>query len=264
MRLGFDPQVDLGPLAVRWQAIALATAFLLALGCWWLWLRRAHPGLAPDDLVFVLLGTVPGALAGGRLVHGIVFAEAYLARPESILDLAQGSLSLFGAVLGGLFSGAYVCRLLGHSVRVWADAAALPLLLAIGLGKLAMLLAGAGQGMPFDGPWAVSFAGPGPWLSSDPGTPSHPSQVYEGLWAMAGAALVILLGVRPWRRLRSGSGGVFLLAVGWWLAGRALAGFTWRDDPALGGLPAEQLLALGGCGVAMGLLLAGPPKVPDG
>ncbi len=264
MRLGFDPEVDLGLLVVRWQAIALAAVLLLALGCWWLWLRRGRHGLAPDALVFVLLGTVPGALAGGRLVHGIVFAEAYLARPESILDLAQGSLSLFGAVLGGLLSGAYVCRLLGHSVRIWADAAAVPLLLAIGLGKLAMLLAGGGQGLPFDGPWAVSFAGPGPWLSADPSMSSHPSQVYEGLWALAGVLLVILLGVRPVWRARWGSGGLFSLAIAWWLAGRALAGYTWRDEPALGGHPAEQLLALGGSAVALGLLLAGRPKVPGG
>lgn len=264
MRLAFDPQVDLGFLAVRWQAIALAAVFLLALGAWWVSLRGTRAGLAPDDLVFVVLGIVPGALVAGRLAHAIVFAESYLARPEAILDLGQGSLSLSGAVLGGLVSGAYVCRLLGHSVRTWGDAAAAPLLLAIGLGKLAMLLGGGGQGLPFEGPWAVSFEGPGPWLSIDPAIPSHPSQVYEGLWALGGAALASLLAVRPLWRVRAASGRLLLLAIGWWLAGRALAGFTWRDDPALGGLAAEQLLALGGSALALGLSLAARPKVPGG
>lgn len=259
VRLAFDPQVDLGGLAVRWQAIALVAIFLVALGFWWLSLRRARPGVAPDDLLFVLLGIVPGALVGGRLVHGIVFAEAYLARPEAILDLAQGSLSLSGAVLGGFISGAYVCRLLGHSVRVWADATAVPLLLAIAMGKSSLVLAGGGQGLPFDGPWGLSFSGPGPWLATDPGTASHPSQLYEGACALVGVALLLVSRVR---RARPGHGWLFVFAIGWWLAGRFLAGFTWRDDAWLAGLPAEQLIALAGSAIALGLWTICRPKVP--
>jgi len=264
VRLAFDPQVDLGFLAVRWQAIALMGTFLLALGVWWLALRRSRSAGAPDDLLFVVLGIVPGALVGGRLAHAVVFAESYLARPEAIVDLAQGSLSLAGAVLGGLVSGAYVCRLLGHSLRAWADAAAVPLLLVIGFGKLSLLLAGGGQGLPFDGPWAVSFDGPGPWLSADPGTTSHPSQLYEGTWALVG--MMVLLGsrARPIRRVRLGRRSVLLLAIGWWLAGRSLAAFTWRDDPWLAGLPAEQLIAMGGSALCLGLWIARRPSVPAG
>lgn len=238
MRLAFDPQVDLGALEVRWQAVALVITFLVALCWWWLSLRRARPGVAPDDLLFVLLGIVPGAVVGGRLVHGIVFAEAYLARPETLWDLAQGSLSLSGAVVGGVISGAYVCRLLGHPVRVWCDAAAGPLLLTIGLGKLSMLLAGGGQGVAFDGPWAVSFGGSGPWSAIDPGTPAHPAQAYEGLWSLAGLAILL-----RWHA-RFVPGGAFLGVLVWWLAGRFLAGFTWRDDATLGPLRGEQLIAL--------------------
>ncbi len=261
MRLAFDPQIDLAGLVIRWQAIALAAIIVVALGGWWLLLRRVRPLPSPDDLIFVLLGIVPGALVGGRLVHGIVFAEAYLSRPEAILDLAQGSLSLSGAVLGGLISGAYVCRILAHPVRAWMDAAAVPLLLAIGLGKLALLLAGGGQGLPLDGPWAISFSGPGPWLAADPSTPAHPSQVYEGVWALIG--VVALLGL--WSRLTLGPRGwLFGAAVGWWLAGRSLAAFTWRDDPWLAGLRAEQLIAMGGSALCLGLWIARRPKVPAG
>ncbi len=264
MRLAFDPQIDLGFLAVRWQAIALMGIFLLALGAWWVALRRARSRAAAGDLLFVVLGIVPGALVGGRLAHTIVFAESYLARPEAIVDLAQGSLSLAGAVLGGLVSGAYVCRLLDRSVRAWADAAAGPLLLVLGLGKLSLLLAGGGQGLPFAGSWAVSFDGPGPWLSADPGTPSHPSQLYEGTWTLVG--MVVLLGSRAWliRPVRAGRRSVLLLVIGWWLAGRSLVAFTWRDDPLLVGIGAEQLIALAGSAVALGLWVARRPKVPVG
>lgn len=262
MRIAFDPQVDLGALAIRWQAIALVAIFLMALAWWWRSLRRTRPGIAPDDLLFVLLGIVPGALVGGRVVHGLVFSEAYLARPEAILDLAQGSLSLAGAVLGGLISGAYVCRLLGHSVRIWCEAAAGPLLVAIGLAKLSLLLAGGGQGLPFDGPWAVSFMGPGPWLAADPDIPAHPSQVYEGLWTLAGLALVARWRPSPDGRAGPRLGGTFLAALVWWLAGRFVTAFTWRDDRAAGILGAEQLIALvSAAAIAAAVWLGRRPKV---
>jgi len=262
VRLVFDPQFDLGALAIRWQAMGLAAIFLLALAWWWRSLRRARPGVTPDDLLFVVLGIVPGALVGGRLVHGMVFSEAYLARPEVILDLSQGSLSLIGAVLGGLISGGYVCRLLGHSVRIWCEAASGPLLLAIGLGKLSLLLSGGGQGLPFDGPWAISFAGPGPWMAADASASAHPSQTYEGLWTLAGLALVA--GGRPTLSRRAGLsvGGTFLAALLWWLTGRFVAGFTWRDDAVVGVLRAEQIIALLAAAIIVAAVwLAGRPKV---
>ena len=272
MRLAFDPQFEVGALAFRWQAVGLAVIFLLALAWWWRSLRGARPGIRPDDLLFVVLGIVPGALVGGRLMHGLVFSEAYLARPEVILDLSRGSLSLTGAVLGGLISGGYVSRLLGHSVRVWCHAASGPLLLAIGLGKLSLLLSGGGQGVPFDGPWAISYSGPGPWLAADASAAAHPSQAYEGLWTLAG--LVLAAGARPILRRRVGPrvgvgvgagsevGGTFLVALAWWLAGRFLAGFTWREDALVGALRAEQLIALlGGSVIVAALWLRRRPKV---
>src|SRR6185503_13590278 len=100
--------------------------------------------------------------------------------------------------------------------------AAVPLLIALAVGKLAQLLGGAGQGTPFDGAWATAFVGDGPWVSFAPGVPSHPSQVYEGLWLIVGIALALLLGGNrraPW----SVSGTrLFVGAVAWFLGGRLL------------------------------------------
>jgi prolipoprotein diacylglyceryltransferase len=94
--------------------------------------------------------------------------------------------------------------LIGVPLRRWMDVAIVPLLLAIGLGKFANLLGGAGQGAPTDGEWALAFAGGGPWRSVGADIPAHPSQVYEGAWALAGVLLVGLVVLIPlaWRRLR--------------------------------------------------------------
>jgi prolipoprotein diacylglyceryltransferase len=196
-----------------------------------------------DDIAFVVLAAVPGAVVGGRLVHGLVYLDAYAAQPAALLDLGRGSLSLVGAVIGGTLTAVYVCRLLGDSVRSWADAAAIPLLIAIGLGKLAMVLGGAGQGQPFDGSWALAFGGGGSWTSAAAATPAHPSQVYEGLWCLA--ALPIWFVLRRWMAARwRGTGRTFLAALAWWLLGRFVVGFTWRDPPLVAGYGGEQLVTL--------------------
>ena len=203
--------------------------------------RAAAPPLRITDMLPILIAIVPGAIVGGRLVHALAYLDFYLARPSALLDPTVGSLSLLGAVLGGWLSAAYVARLLGDHLVRWSDAAAVPMLVVIGFGKLAMVLGGSGQGLPFDGPWAVAFTGDGPWVSANPGLPSHPSQVYEGLWLLAGLPLLAIVGGRR----PHGSGRMFAFALCWFLAGRLLVGFTWRDMPVIGPLNVEQAAAVG-------------------
>ena len=124
--------------------------------------------------------------SAGASSHGLAFASAYAPEPMALLDLGRGSLSLAGAVVGGALTAGYVCRQLGFRMAAWADAATLPVLLAIGGGKVAMLLGGAGQGLPWDGRGGVSFLGDGPWSGVDPAIPAYPTQLLEGLWALLG------------------------------------------------------------------------------
>jgi prolipoprotein diacylglyceryltransferase len=249
IELSFDPALRIGDLLIRWQTVGVTLALLAGLGA----AALIDGRLRLDDLVFIVLGVVPGAVVGGRVIHGLAFWEAYSSDPTRLLNVSVGSLSLTGAVLGGAVTAIYVARLIGAPVRSWADAAAMPLLLTMGLGKLAQLLGGSGQGAPFDGPWAVAFVGPGPWISPTPDVPAHPAQVYEGLWLLIGIPVILLLAI--WRsgagggivdRLRAeqGTGRLFVGMVTWFLLGRVIVGFTWRDETTLGRLNIEQAIAL--------------------
>jgi beta-N-acetylhexosaminidase len=227
INLNFNPVADLGPIAVRWEAVFTVVALLFALAV------ASSTAPSREQLLLILVGIVPGAVVGGRAVHVLDYAGNYLANPATIVNTNLGSLSLLGAVVGGSLSALYVVRVLRAPVAQWADIAAIPLLIALGGGKLAQLLGGSGQGAPFDGPWAVSFTGNGPWVGLAANVPSHPSQVYEGLWLLVGIPLVLAL-----RNHR------FVGAVSWFLVGRLLVGFTWRDSAVLGPLNMEQLVAL--------------------
>ena len=242
--LSFDPQLHLGAVVVPLRAIALAVVIALALIVFTRAVRARAGAVPAGDIAFVVLAAIPGAVVGGRLLHGLDFHAAYGLDPASLLDLGRGSLSLAGAVMGGALTSAYVCRQLGGRVGTWADAAAVPLLLAIGGGKLAMLLGGAGQGLPWGGRGGVAFLGDGPWGSADAAIPAYPTQVLEGCWALLGIPVVLALERRLGRDGRAGQGLVLLVAVAWWLAGRAAVAVWWRDEPVLGPWGIEGVIAI--------------------
>ncbi len=241
----FDPLLRLADtLAVRWQTIALATVIALALIVAGVLARRA--ALRPDDLLFIAIGIVPGAVVGGRIGYALLHLDFYAADPVAILDPATGGLELGLAAAGGLLTAWYVARLLGAPTGPWLQVAIQPVLFTLGVGKLTMVLGGSGQGQPSDAPWATAYPGPGPWSSLAPALPSHPSQAYEGIATLVvlGVVGLLLAGTGPASRGRS-DGRVFLFGLGAWALVRAAAGLTWRDPVVVGPLNAGSLIALG-------------------
>src|SRR5262245_66257353 len=96
-------------------------------------------GLRPDDLLFIVVGAVPGAIVGGRIGYLLLVPEAFRDGPLAVLDPAVGGLELGLAVVGGVATGAIVALLLGAPVGRWAHHATIPLLAAIAAGTLTMV-----------------------------------------------------------------------------------------------------------------------------
>jgi len=248
--LDFDPLLHLvAGLVVRWEAVAIAAVIIAALIVAGLMSRRAS--LRPDDLLFIAVGVVPGAVIGGRIGYALLHLDYYAAQPGVLLDPGRGGFELSLAVVGGVLSGLTVATLLEVPVGRWMHLAALPVLFVLGAGKLAMLLGGAGQGQPATLSWATAFLGPGPWASLAPALPSHPSQAYEGF---ATLALALVLGlVLAARSSTVRDGRVLLGALALWALARAVVTLTWRDPAVVWELNAGTLIAIG---VAIGFAVA--------
>jgi prolipoprotein diacylglyceryltransferase len=272
IELAFDPIVTIGDWHVRLQTVGLALVIFLAL---LLAARIAsrtpvvlgrppdaidpstgdHNHLRRDDLLYIAVASLPGAVVGGRLGWAVVHAGFVTANPAALLDPAVGGFGLPLAVVGGTLTAALVATLLDTPIPRWMHALIVPLLVGIAGGKLAMVLGGDGQGVPWDGPWATSYLGAGPWMSLAPAIPSHPSQAYE---ALATGAVIVVLGLLRWAGLfRSPNGTLFLLGVALWAVVRTAVAFTWRDPAVIGPLAMDQVLSLGIALVAMLLLVTG-------
>ena len=248
----FDPLVQLfGDLSVRWGAIALAIVITAALVLAGILARRG--GLRGDDVVFITVGIVPGAVIGGRIGYVLTHPTMSTGDLSKMFDPSVGGLDLGLAVVGGFITGVYVAGLLGASVGRWLHVAAAPLLFAIGAGKLTMVLTGSGQGVPSDAAWATAYLGPGPWGSLVPALPSVPSQALEGaatLSILAVLALVLIAGGFARR-----DGRLFFVGVGLWAIARAAVSTTWRDPTVVAGLNMGGVLAIGiGAACVIGII----------
>jgi phosphatidylglycerol:prolipoprotein diacylglycerol transferase len=244
----FDPYARLGDTAVRWETVGIAAALFAALVVAGVAVRSA--GMRVDDLLFVVLGVVPGAVIGARLGYVLLHPTFFTESPMRILDPASGSLELTLGVVGGALTGTIVGGLIDGRPGRWLRAAAIPLLVIVGFGKLAMVLGGSGQGQPTSTEPATAYLGPGPWGSLGPAVPSVPSQALEGAATLV--VLVALLVVLLIPSLRHPDGRAFLLALAAWCGVRAAVATTWRDPIVAGPLRAEQVIA---AAVGVGSLL---------
>ena len=237
----FDPVLRLAEgVAIRWQTVALVA--IVAAGLIVTGLTARRNGLRADDLLFIAVAVVPGAVIGGRAGYVLMHLDYYAANTTAIADPGQGSMELALAIVGGLLSGAYVASLLGAPIDRWLQSAALPLLFVLGAGKLAMVLGGAGQGQPSGLSWATAYGGAGPWGSLAPDVASHPAQAYEGIITLGILAVISVALVAGAIQVRDGR--LFLAAMAAWALGRAAVSLTWRDDVAIAGLSVGGLIAM--------------------
>ena len=249
----FDPLIHLGDWAVRWETLGIAAAILIALVVAGLIAGRVPMPLPDgadlfghlrrDDVLFIAVGIVPGAVIGGRIAYVALHLDYFSRFPATIADPATGGLALSGAVLLGALTGGLVARLFDAPVGRWYWVAVVPMLLALSAGKAANILGGTGQGLPSSLDHATRYLGPGPWGSLGPDVASIPAQAYEAI----GVAVLLGLMVAAWLlgAFRSRDGRAFAVALGGWAVVRFGVAATWRDPTVVGPLRAEQVLDLG-------------------
>ena len=257
----FDPLVRLGDWSVRWETVGIAAAILLALVIAALIAGRVPvplPGAGPDlqfghlrrdDILYIAVGIVPGAVIGGRIAYVALHLDYFGRFPATIVDPATGGLALSGAVVLGALTGGLVARLFDGPIGRWYWVAVVPMLLALSLGKAANVLGGTGQGLPSTLDQATRYLGSGPWGSLGPDVPSIPAQAYEAI----GVAVLLGLIAAGWLLGAFGSrdGRAFAVALGGWAVVRFGVAATWRDPTVLGPLRAEQLIDIGIVAIAV-------------
>jgi len=219
---------DLGPLPLRAYALFIILGIVVAI---WLGERRwVARGGRPGDVTEIATWMVPFGIVGGRIYHVITSPQAYFGEggdPVRALFIWEGGLGIWGAVvLGGV--GAWIgCRRRGIPLPPYADALAPGVVLAQAIGRLGNYFNQELYGRATDLPWALEIDRE----HRPDGTPEqatyHPTFLYELLWNVGVAGLVIWVD----RRFKLGHGRAFSLYVAAYTVGRAWIEAL-RVDPA--------------------------------
>jgi phosphatidylglycerol:prolipoprotein diacylglycerol transferase len=242
-----DPvAVAIGPLAIRWYALAYIAGLLLG---WWLAKRIAGADRlwgtvrrpAPLDVDDLILWVALGVIIGGRAGYVLFYDPAHYAEnPLEALMVWHGGMSFHGGLVGAIVAIALFARSRKLPALPIFDLASAVAPIGLFFGRIANFINGELFGRAADVPWAMVFPHGGP-------EPRHPSQLYQA--ALEGLVLLVLvqLLVRAGALKRPGLvAGAF--AVGYGLA--RIVGEQFRE-------PDAQIGFLAG-GLTMGMLLSIP------
>ncbi|MEV0982293.1 prolipoprotein diacylglyceryl transferase [Streptomyces sp. NPDC049915] len=229
MELAFIPSPSrgvlyLGPIPLRGYAFCIIIGVFVAV---WLgnkrWIARGgRAGTVADIAVWA----VPFGLVGGRLYHVITDYELYFSEGRDWVDafkIWEGGLGIWGAIALGALGAWIGCRRRGIPMPAYADAVAPGIALAQAIGRWGNWFNQELYGKPTDLPWALKITS-----SADgrvPGT-YHPTFLYESLWCIGVALLVIWAD----RRFKLGHGRAFALYVAAYCVGRFWTEYLRVDD----------------------------------
>jgi phosphatidylglycerol:prolipoprotein diacylglycerol transferase len=224
----FDPVlVHIGPIAIRWYALAYVAGILLG----WrycvslvrnpkLWGAQT-PTLTSTQIDDLVLWITAGIIIGGRLGSVLFYdLQNTIERPLGALEIWKGGMSFHGGLIG------VTVALIGYSLAQKVSLLKLGDLIApcapFGLffGRLANFVNGELWGRPTDAPWAVVFCNrhiQAQFNGCPAGmAPRHPSQLYEAV--LEGIVLFLILRwathSRHWLQRRGVIAGLFLFSYG--------------------------------------------------
>ncbi len=207
----------LGPFPLRAYALFILIGIAVAI---WLGNRRWVARGGPDGVVTdVAVWAVPFGVVGGRLYHVISSPDAYFGPggdPARALRIWEGGLGIWGAVALGAVGAWIGCRRRGVRLSTFADAVAPGILIAQAIGRLGNWFNQELFGAPTTLPWGLRIAPEFRPAGYEHVATFHPTFLYELLWNLAGAALLLWLD----RRFRLGFGRVFWAYVVVYTLGR--------------------------------------------
>ena len=189
----------IGPIPIRAYALCILTGVFVAV--WWSDRRYRARGGRPEIVLDIAIVAVPSGIVGARLYHVLSSPDDYFGPNGDLSRIPQtwlGGLGIWGGVAGGVLASVLVMRHRGLRVAPLADAVAPALLVAQAIGRLGNWFNQELYGAPTTLPWGLRIddAHLPPGSSYPSGTLFHPTFLYEALWNLAGAALLVWIGRR--------------------------------------------------------------------
>ena len=222
--------IQLGPFRIHFYALCILVGIIV---CLWLSGRRwAQLGGTRERVYDVAMWAIPAGIIGARAYHVLItdpgsYFGSNVADPWAFLKIWEGGIGIMGAVSVGALGAWIACRRYRMNFAAFADAVAPGIILAQACGRWGNWFNQELFGKPTILPWGLEISQTsGNFPSQYPaGTLFHPTFLYESLWNLLGAFLLIFLGNRFLKR-----GQTFWLYVLYYGIGRFLIELFLRID----------------------------------
>lgn len=211
------------PLAVRWYGVLIVGGAMLA---GWIAARRAEQRGYSSDHIWnlLLLGMVLG-IAGARLYYVAFEWQSFAGRPWlDLINTTKGGLAIHGALIGAVLAAVIYTRRNKLPLIEFLDICMPGFLLAQAIGRWGNFMNQEAYGRPTSLPIGVTIDADrrlppyNDMATYPPGTLFHATFLYESVWNVAGAGLLLWLErrLRGWLR----TGDIALLYAIWYGIGR--------------------------------------------
>ena len=212
---------DLGPMRIHIYALCILLG--IALATWITDTRLSRRGAERGVVLDIILWAVPLGIIGARFYHVFTHPSDYFYEGADLLKVFyiwEGGNAIFGSLLGGAVGAWIGCKQTG--IRFWsfADALAPAMLIAQATGRLGNYFNHELFGQPTTLPWGLEIESTNPAFPAGlpDGTLFHPMFLYEIIWNVLGAIIIIVLERKIY--LRWGKAfGVYLI---WYGIGRSI------------------------------------------
>ena len=191
--------------------------------------RLRQRGVAPWAVLDIAVWAVPFGIIGARLYHVITSPQDYFGAggdPIKVFYIWEGGIGVWGSIAGGALGSWLGARQLGLPLTVFADSVAPAVPLGQAIGRIGNWFNNELYGTVTTLPWGLrvhdmdrSNPGHATVIDGKPVTlPDlyHPAFLYEAVWDVGVAVLVLLLD----RRFKFGRGRAFALYGMAYTAGR--------------------------------------------
>ena len=217
----------LGPLPLRAYAIFILIGGFFAYRI--LMKRYAERGGPQEKIADVVIWAVVLGILGARIYHVVTSPANYFGPngdPWRVFLIWEGGLGSWGATALGAVGAWIGLRRAGWRFAPFADALAPGLLVAQAIGRIGNYFNQELYGSPTTLPWGLQIDDAHLVGDFPPGTLFHPTFLYELIWNLAAAALLVYLD----RRFKLGHGRVFWLYVVFYTMGRGWIEYLRIDD----------------------------------
>jgi len=231
--------LQLGPLAIRWYGLLIATGVLL--GTTLAQREALRRGEDPEKILNIIVVSVLSALVGARLYYVLFNWQYYAANPLRIPAVWEGGLAIHGGLIAGGLAAILFCRSAKLSLPVTTDILVPGVAIGQAIGRWGNFFNQEAFGVPTDLPWRL-YIDPGyrpPHLAGF--EYFHPTFLYESLWNFLVFG-VLWFGLR--KRLERQGGALTLCYLGLYSLGRFFVEGLRIDSLMLGNLRAAQAVSL--------------------